>query len=405
MKLRPLKLALVTRRYPPLIGGAEKVLSYLAGALAVEGTDVTVLTSHMPGMILPLREEIKVGEVKHGDSNVSAPEGRLAVTRLETSRLRFWGTWRYMHSLTRWFYENPVDLVYVSMLKHDAYSVIGAGERLGFPVVLRPEGAGATGDIAWQSWANFGRTIGRRCRRANAFVSISNAIEQELRDSCRTGTMRPRRSRSTEHGQDEPPRIVAIPNGVPVPKLAWQRRLDWQLAPRAAYVGRLAPEKGLDGLVSAWPLVRAKYPEARLTLIGDGPERAHLENKVKTLGLTLGPDQVVEMPGAVPDPTDVLRAADLFILPSREEGMSIALLEAMALGIPLIASSIVGNRRLVSDYKHGRLAPPDDPKALAEVIIDQWDNFDRAFHMGRAAQPGRAGILDPVGRAQTPGAI
>ena len=106
------------------------------------------------------------------------------------------------------------------------------------------------------------------------------------------------------------------------------------------------------------------------------------------------------MPGAVPDPTDVLRAADLFILPSREEGMSIALLEAMALGIPLIASSIVGNRRLVSDYKHGRLAPPDDPKALAEVIIDQWDNFDRAFHMGRAAQPGRAGILDPVGRAQ-----
>ena len=165
-----------------------------------------------------------------------------------------------MHSLTRWFYENPVDLVYVSMLKHDAYSVIGAGERLGFPVVLRPEGAGATGDIAWQSWANFGRTIGRRCRRANAFVSISNAIEQELRDSCRTGTMRPRRSRSTEHGQDEPPRIVAIPNGVPVPKLAWQRRLDWQLAPRAAYVGRLAPEKGLDGLVSAWPLVRAKYP-------------------------------------------------------------------------------------------------------------------------------------------------
>ena len=91
--------------------------------------------------------------------------------RLETSRLRFWGTWRYMHNLKRWFYENPIDLAYVSMLKHDAYTVIGAGERLGFPVVLRPEGAGATGDIAWQSWGNFGRTIGRRCRRATAFVS------------------------------------------------------------------------------------------------------------------------------------------------------------------------------------------------------------------------------------------
>ena len=102
--------------------------------------------------------------------------------------------------------------------------------------------------------------------------------------------------------------------------------------------------------------------------------------------MTLGPGQAVEMPGAADDPSEALRGADLFVLPSREEGMSIALLEAMALGIPLVASSIPGNRRLVSDFKHGRLAPPDDPEGLARVIIDQWDNFDRAFHMSRAAR-------------------
>ena len=56
------------------------------------------------------------------------------------------------------------------------------------------------------------------------------------------------------------------------------------------------------------------------------------------------------------------------------------------LGIPLVASSIAGNRQIVSDFKHGRLSPPDNPEALAGVIIDQWDNFDRAFHMGRAAR-------------------
>jgi glycosyltransferase involved in cell wall biosynthesis len=386
VNLRPLKLALVTRRFPPLIGGAEKVLSYLATALAVEGADVTVLTSRIPGMTSAAHEEAPVCLVEQGGSKPVATAGRLDVVRLETSRLRFWGTWRYMNNLKRWFSENPVDLAYVSMLKHDAYIVIGAGGRLGFPVVLRPEGAGATGDVAWQSWGNFGRTIGRRCRRASAFVSISKAIEQELRDSYRAGTMRPARSKSTAHGEEDSPRIVAIPNGVPVPECAWQRRPDWRGAPRAAFVGRLAPEKGLDVLVAAWPFVRARYPEAQLTLIGDGPQRLALEEIVRNLGMSLGPGQAVDIPGAALEPSEVLLAADLFILPSREEGMSIALLEAMALGIPLVASSIAGNRRLVSDFKHGRLAPPDDPKALAGVIVDQWDNFDRAFHMSRAAR-------------------
>jgi glycosyltransferase involved in cell wall biosynthesis len=88
----------------------------------------------------------------------------------------------------------------------------------------------------------------------------------------------------------------------------------------------------------------------------------------------------------VADATLALRAADLFVLPSKEEGMSIALLEAMGLGIPLVASSIPGNRRLVTDFKHGRLAPPADPQALARIITEQWENVDRAFHMSRAAR-------------------
>jgi glycosyltransferase involved in cell wall biosynthesis len=148
----------------------------------------------------------------------------------------------------------------------------------------------------------------------------------------------------------------------------------------------LAPEKGLDTLIDAWPAVRAAHPGARLTLFGEGPERPALEARVRVLGLTLGPGQAVELPGASPDATAALRDADLFVLPSREEGMSIALLEAMALGIPLVASSIPGNRRIVGDFKHGRLTPPDDPEALAHVINEQWTNFDRALHMSRAAR-------------------
>jgi len=360
----PLKLALVTRRYPPLIGGAEKVLSYLAEALAREGAEVTVLTSKAPGMkdLHPREQEPIPGARADG-------RGRLTVVRLATSRLRFVGTWLYMRNMARWFAAHPIDLAYVSMLKHDAYVAVEAGGSQGFPVVLRPEGAGATGDLAWQTWGNFGRKIGNRCKQADAFVAISREIARELSE-----------------GGYEPARIHALPNGVPVPESAWQRRPGWRTAPRAVFVGRLAPEKGLRTLIDAWPVIRIALPGARLTLIGEGPERPALEVQARSLGLTLGPDQAVEIPGAVADATAALRDADLFVLPSKEEGMSIALLEAMALGIPLVASSIPGNRRLVSDFKHGRLAPPEDPRALARVIIEQWENFDRAFHMSRAAR-------------------
>jgi glycosyltransferase involved in cell wall biosynthesis len=151
-------------------------------------------------------------------------------------------------------------------------------------------------------------------------------------------------------------------------------------------VGRLAPEKGLGTLVATWPRVRETYPLARLILIGEGPERPALERQARSIGLTIGPGGAVELPGSVADVNRELRSADLFVLPSTEEGMSIALLEAMALGMPLVASSIPGNRRLVSDFKHGRLAPAEDHQSLARVINEQWADFDRAFHMSRAAR-------------------
>jgi glycosyltransferase involved in cell wall biosynthesis len=373
-----LKLALVTRRYPPLIGGAEKVLSYLAKAFAAEGALVTVVTSQAPGASLPDHEDF--GPAGPADT------GSLTVVRLATSRLRFWGTWQYMRNLERWFKRNPIDVAYVSMLKHDAYVVTRAGKRKGFPVVLRPEGAGPTGDTAWQSKGNFGRTIGLACRQADAFVCISRSVEEELENSLQLGTMRPSRATTIANHQKKTPRIISIPNGVPVPESPWQERTGWITAPRAIFVGRLAPEKGLDTLVAAWPQVSASFPTAQLVLAGEGRELAALENQARLLGLTIGSGQSVEFRGMVADPTAALRQADLFVLPSREEGMSIALLEAMALGMPIVASLIPGNRRLIENRIHGRLVPPDDPQALARTIIEHWENSAGAGEMGLAAR-------------------
>ncbi|WP_337176131.1 glycosyltransferase family 4 protein [Paludisphaera sp.] len=351
----PLKLALISRRYPPLIGGAERVLGYLAEALAREGADVSVLTSAVgEAAAAPAREEIR------------ARGGRLVVHRLPTSPLRFVGTWLYMRNLANWLRSNPVDLAYVSMLKHDAHAALGVAARRGFPVVLRPEGAGDTGDIAWQARGNFGGRIARRCKDADAYVAISKPVRDEL----------------TAAGYDGA-RIHDLPNGVPIPIRPWQRRPDWRDAPRASFVGRLAPEKDLPTLLSAWPIVRESFPTARLVLVGEGPERPALARLAAGLGLGA---EAFAMPGATGDVESELRASDLFVLPSSEEGMSIALLEAMALGVPAVASAIPGNRRLVVDFKHGRLAPPGDAGALARTIVEQWSNFDRAFHMTRAAR-------------------
>jgi glycosyltransferase involved in cell wall biosynthesis len=347
------RIALISRRYPPLIGGAEKVLSYLAPALAELGHEVTVLTARPPGLDVPEVEE------------APTRKGSCTVRRLPTSRLRFVGTWRYMNNLRKWLEANPPEIAYVSMLKHDAYVCVEVGHRLGFPVVLRPEGAGATGDLAWQSWGTFGRKIGERTKQADAIVAISKAVEDEL----------------LRAGYDQS-KVHRLPNGVPVPDRIWQRREGWRSAPRAAFVGRLAPEKGLEALIESWPIVRRSFPRAHLTIHGEGPEGPTLEAGVGKLGL----GDAITFAGPTPDPTAALRDADLFVLPSREEGMSIALLEAMALGIPIVASSIPGNRRLISDFKDGRLAPADDPEGLARVIVEQWSEFDRAFHMSRAAR-------------------
>jgi glycosyltransferase involved in cell wall biosynthesis len=348
-----MRLALISRRYPPLIGGAEKVVSYLAAAIASEGVEVDLLTARPPGLDLPKFEHI------------STQRGRLAIHRLSTTRLRFAGTWLYMRNLQRWLETHPPDLAYVSMLKHDAYVAVDVGLRFGFPVVLRPEGAGATGDLAWQKWGRFGQKIREQTKRADAFVVISKAIREEL----------------VEAGYD-PARLHDLPNGVPIPEPIWQRRTGWRAAPRAIYVGRLAPEKGLETLIAAWAIVRRHWPTAQLTLVGDGPQRPTLEAGVSNLGL----GDAIDFCGTVSDATPLLRSSDLFILPSQEEGMSIALLEAMALGMPIVATNIPGNRRLIIDFKNGRLIPPNAPESLARAIMEQWADFDRAFHMSRFAR-------------------
>ncbi|WP_371791315.1 glycosyltransferase [Streptomyces sp. NBC_01471] len=130
--------------------------------------------------------------------------------------------------------------------------------------------------------------------------------------------------------------------------------------PVVVCVGRLCRQKGQDVLLRAWPEILRAVPEARLVLVGDGPDR-------EPLARTAPPG--VLFAGAVDGPRDWLRAADLVVLPSRWEGMALAPLEAMACGRPVVLTDVNGARESLppGHDRHG-LVPPDDPHALARAV-------------------------------------
>ncbi|MGH7194487.1 MAG: glycosyltransferase, partial [Candidatus Saccharimonadales bacterium] len=303
------RLVLITRRFWPLVGGAEMVAARLAAGLQARGAATTILTARW-----------------HREWPAEIEHHGVRVVRLNNPRLRGWGTWRYMQAVARWLKEHRAsfDLVYVSMLKHDAYAAVTAGRRERFPVVLRAEGAGLTGDCYWQLEANCGLRIKRRCFQGEAFVAPSPAIEREL---IAAGYARER--------------IHYLPNGVPMPddgdeNTRASARADLAAAepslahdtaaPLVVYAGRLHEMKGLEYLLRAWPDVQQRVGQPRLWIVGDGPDRWRLIGLIETMGLSTS----VRLVGPFDDVEDFLRAADVFVLPSLEEGMSLALLEAMA---------------------------------------------------------------------------
>ncbi|MER6284074.1 glycosyltransferase [Streptomyces sviceus] len=131
-------------------------------------------------------------------------------------------------------------------------------------------------------------------------------------------------------------------------------------APLVVCVGRLCRQKGQDVLLRAWDAVLRRVPDARLVLVGDGPERDVLRERA--------PESVL-FAGAVADAVPWYRAADLVVLPSRWEGMALAPLEAMACGRPVVMTDVDGARESLPPALAPRcLVPPQNPAALADAV-------------------------------------
>ncbi|NEB75772.1 glycosyltransferase family 4 protein [Streptomyces sp. SID14478] len=148
--------------------------------------------------------------------------------------------------------------------------------------------------------------------------------------------------------------------------------------PLVVCVGRLCRQKGQDVLVAAWEEVLRELPQARLLLVGDGPDAARLR--------AAAPPSVTFV-GAVEDPTPWYRAADLTVLPSRWEGIALAPLEAMGCGSPVLLTDVDGAREsLPPQLAHTCLAPPDDAPALARALVGLLRDAEGLPALGRAAR-------------------
>ncbi|PHR96484.1 MAG: hypothetical protein COA78_28735 [Blastopirellula sp.] len=363
--MNPLRLALVTRRYWPLVGGAEMVMANLASQFAKEQAHVQIVTAQW-----------------HRTWPQQVVHREVYVERLPNPPLRGWGTFRYMMSLGRWLRKNhtELDAVYVSMLKHSAYITVQQLKETNVPVILRAEGAGKTGDCVWQQEANFGSRIRTICQQADAVVAPSEKIWQELLES----------------GYD-PNKIHFIPNGVAISEPRSPKRCEAarqalanvnpslklkENSPVAVFTGRLHAGKGLLCAINAWAIVVKQFPNAKFWIIGEGPQEDKLRKRINHLNL----HGRVVMPGVFDNVEDLLHAADLFILPSHEEGMSISLLEAMATGLAVVASDITGNQKLVAHDQSGMLFPVDDHQDLAASVLKIISDQKYATSLGNSAR-------------------
>jgi glycosyltransferase involved in cell wall biosynthesis len=185
-------------------------------------------------------------------------------------------------------------------------------------------------------------------------------------------------------------RVITIPNGVdvkryerPGDKAALCHQLGLEANSRlVATVGRLTVPKGHCYLIDAATTILSAHPDTHFLFIGDGELKDELQSQVQKVGLS----RHVHFLGNRDDVPDLLAAVDLFVLPSLWEGLSIALLEAMAAAKPIVATAVSGTTQVMISGETGLVAPPRDSRALADAIIQLLSDPAQAWAMGQAAK-------------------
>ena len=197
----------------------------------------------------------------------------------------------------------------------------------------------------------------RALRGCDAVIVVSDAVRAAM---ARVDPVLARRAERIHNGVDLAP-FAAVAGGRAAARVALGLGSDDFVV---GAVARFDPRKGLDLLIEAVAIARARVPSLRLLLVGDGPERPRLEARVAALELA----SRVRFAGEQADVRPFLAALDLFAAPSRTEGQGVAMIEALAAGLPVVGSRVGGIPEVVTDPGCGVLVEPESAAALAATI-------------------------------------
>jgi glycosyltransferase involved in cell wall biosynthesis len=331
------------------VGGAERIVEQLA--------------THLPGD----RYEVKVACLY--DPHAVGANIEAAGIPLIDFNMRGKGDVWAAHRLLRFLQENDIQILHAHLF-HANLLAATVGRMAGTPVVIATR---HSVEIGGGHRERLNRLLRPLC---DAVVTVSRQVyEVEIK---RSGA--------------NPAKIVEIPSGVAVDTYVQVDRArveqlsqTWHLLPRAnlvGTVGRFEQPKGHIHLLEAMMRVHRQHPGTRALLVGDGPLRPPMEAKARELSLS----ETVTFTGIRRDVAEILALLDIFVLPSLWEGLPVAVLEAMAAGLPVVATRVGGVPEVVIDGVTGLLVPPRNPDALSEAILRLLQDPDLRHRMGQAGR-------------------
>jgi glycosyltransferase involved in cell wall biosynthesis len=321
-------------------GGVERFVCLLADHLASCGLAVSVATVDTTAdrVAYPLNPSVRV---LCGDTPLPASRGRVGMLRTQ---------WRVGRTLARLIRRDRPDVVVLNGLV-TACSVLAVDRRFIAQTICCDHNHFGARSSLWQRL------------RAWLYPQVAAVVSLTEADKAAFVAINPRTVVIANASMltTDSPAFVDSP---------------WVLA-----IGRHVAQKGFDLLIKAWVQVLAARPDARLRIVGDGPLRADLQAEAIRLGI----DRSVDWIAPTRDIEAHFRAAALFVLPSRYEGMPLALLEAQAMGLPAVAFDCPTGPRDILTADTGVLVPADDVAAFDAAIIDLLNDPERRRAMALAA--------------------